>query len=117
MVKLNLKNKTVLVAEDDLNLMESIFEILTIQGCNVLTAANGAKALSVLQNQELLPDLIISDIMMPSMNGYELLDVVRHDDRWRSIPFIFLTAKTDKTDVIKGKMMGVERYISKPFDA
>src|SRR5262245_15143614 len=116
MDKADLKSTTILVAEDDRNLLDSIYDILTIQGCNVLPAENGVKGLALLQSLDTPPDLIISDIMMPGMTGYQLLDVVRHDERWRSVPFVFLTAKTDKKDVIEGRMMGVEGYILKPFD-
>jgi signal transduction histidine kinase len=106
----------ILVVEDDRNLMESIRDILEIQDYRVLTATNGQDALEVLHSLPTPPDLIVSDIMMPSMNGYEFFEAVRNESRWLAIPFIFLTAKADTSDVRAGKSMGADEYVTKPFD-
>lgn len=106
----------ILVVEDDLNLLEGICNILEIDGYRVLTADNGLAALKVLNNEVTAPDLIVSDIMMPQMTGIELLEAVRRESRWLSIPFIFLTARGEKTDIQRGKELGVEDYIVKPYD-
>ncbi len=106
----------ILVVEDDLNLLEGICNILEIDGYQVLTAENGVAALKVLRTEAEPPDLIVSDIMMPHMTGIELLEAVRQEARWLSIPFIFLTARGEKTDIQRGKELGVEDYIVKPYD-
>ena len=108
-----------LVVEDEPNLLLGIRDILILEHYEVVTASNGKKALEVLQEfgDDELPDLILSDIMMPFMNGIELLQEVRKRVEWVTIPFIFLTAKGEKDDVKMGKMVGVDDYLIKPFDA
>ncbi|MCP4416600.1 MAG: response regulator, partial [Chloroflexi bacterium] len=112
-------NATVLVVEDDQNLLSGLEEILTIHDgkykLTVLTALNGNSALKIL-NQK-IPDLIISDIMMPKMSGYDFLRYVRENPKWLHIPFIFLTAKVDKQDEYEGFRRGVDEYIPKPYDS
>ncbi len=110
---------TVLVVEDDRNLLNGLEDLLTIfEGkykLKVLTALNGVEALDVLDQQ--VPDLIISDIMMPKMSGYEFLLRVRENPQWVHIPFIFLTAKGEKQDEYEGFRRGVDEYITKPYDS
>jgi len=107
-----------LVVEDEPNLLLGIRDILELDNYEVMTAQNGKEALDVLyETTERPPDLIVSDIMMPHMDGIEFLEHVRNEDKWVMIPFIFLTAKGEKTDVYKGKLLGVDDYLIKPFDA
>ena len=110
---------TLLVVEDEPNLLLGIRDILELDDYGVVTAANGQQALTVLQeaSKDKLPDLIVSDIMMPFMDGMEFLKEVRNKTEWSHIPFIFLTAKGEKSDIIDGKNMGVDDYLVKPFDA
>ncbi len=108
---------TILVVEDDTHLMEGIRDILEINGYKVLTATNGVAGLDVLHDQPTPPDLIVSDIMMPHMDGYEFFEAVRAEEGWVTIPFIFLTAKGERDDIHRGKSMGAEDYVVKPFDA
>jgi two-component system sensor histidine kinase/response regulator len=110
-------NATILVVEDDTHLMEGIRDILELNGYDVLTATNGSVGLEVLQNQSSPPDLIVSDIMMPRMDGYDFFNAVRERENWVAIPFIFLTAKGERDDIFRGKSMGAEDYVVKPFDA
>jgi len=105
-----------LVVEDDTNLLEGVQSVLELEGYSVMTAANGAHALQLLETDEGMPDLIISDIMMPQMDGLQFLHEVRKDPRYTAIPFIFLTARGEKSDIHRGKRMGVDDYIVKPFD-
>ncbi|MBE0688834.1 MAG: response regulator [Anaerolineae bacterium] len=105
-----------LVVEDDTNLLEGVQSVLELEGYSVMTAANGVHALQVLDTDESMPDLIISDIMMPQMDGLQFLHEVRKDPRFTAIPFIFLTARGEKSDIHRGKRMGVDDYIVKPFD-
>ncbi len=108
---------TILIVEDDLHLMEGIREILEIHDYDVWTAPDGQVALELLQQQPTPPDLILSDIMMPHMDGYEFFQAVRDNPDWVKIPFIFLTAKGERDDVMLGKGMGSDDYIVKPFEA
>lgn len=106
-----------LVVEDEVNLLEGIRTVLELDGYDVVTAENGAQALEQLRAGHPLPELIVSDIMMPVMSGIELLTEVRKNPDWITIPFIFLTARSEKTDVQRGKQLGVDDYLIKPFDA
>lgn len=103
----------ILVIEDDSIIREEILEWLGFEDFEAHGAKNGregvAKALDV------LPDLIISDISMPEMNGYEVLDSLRQHDHMQKIPFIFLTAHADKSSMRQGMQMGADDYLTKPF--
>jgi len=108
----------VLVVEDDTHLLTGIRDILELENYSVLTAANGRDGLTVLKADPANPpDVIVSDVMMPHMDGFEFLEAVRKEDRWIHVPFIFLTAKGEKTDRYKGSMLGADQYLTKPFDA
>lgn len=107
-----------LVVEDEHNLLLGIRDILELDDYSVVTASNGQQALDVLKSQKgVLPDLILSDIMMPYMDGIQFLKEVRKNEAWVKIPFIFLTAKGAKGDIQQGKLLGVDDYLVKPFDA
>ncbi|MBI5667338.1 MAG: response regulator [Chloroflexi bacterium] len=110
------RKATILVVEDDQHLLEGIRDILELDGYNVQIAQNGVEALAVLQGQSGPPDLIVSDIMMPQMDGVELFKTVRQQPQWLNIPFIFLTAKGERNDIYKGLRLGVDDYIVKPYD-
>lgn len=105
----------ILVVEDDIYLMEGIRDILELAGYEVITADSGKTGLETLRKSEALPDLIVSDIMMPVMDGYEFLNAVRSDARWIDLPFIFLTAKGERSDENLGKELGADDYVTKPF--
>jgi signal transduction histidine kinase len=105
----------ILVVEDHEPLLEAIQEILATEGYDVLRATDGLEALAVMERTH--PDLILADIMMPNMDGYDLYEEVRAHPKWVTIPFIFLTAKASKEDRLRGKSLGVEDYITKPFEA
>lgn len=104
----------ILVVEDNLALLHGLKDLLEHEGYQVLTARDGEEALKVMEKT--CPDLIIADIIMPRMDGYALYEAVRSRSEWVTIPFIFLTARTSREDIIKGKAMGAEDYITKPFD-
>lgn len=107
----------VLVVEDDVHLLTGIHDILKLESYHVLTAMNGVEGLTVLKGDpDHPPDVIVSDIMMPQMDGFSFLEEVRKEDRWVTVPFIFLTAKGEKTDRHKGSRLGADRYLTKPFD-
>ncbi len=105
---------TVLLVDDHLPLLRNMAFLLEITGFNTLTASNGAEALGILNNCS--PDLIICDVKMPVMDGYDFLKSVRQDSRWQQTPFIFASACYDLDDVLFGLDMGASDYIPKPFD-
>ncbi len=104
----------ILVVEDDWAIREGICDILELGGYEVVSAVNGQEALAVLMG--ILPDLIISDIAMPVMDGYEFYRAVRRNENWLAVPFIFLTAKDQRADVRLGRELGADDYLTKPFE-
>jgi signal transduction histidine kinase len=108
---------TILVVEDDANLLAGIRDILELEKYTIFTASDGIEGLQILEGMPTLPDLIVSDIMMPHMDGIEFLVKVREREDLISIPFIYLTAKGEKSDIQRGKELGVDDYVVKPFNA
>jgi len=109
-----MSGERILIVEDHQALLDAVQEVLESNDYVVLSATNGLEALQVME--ETPPDLIIADIMMPLMDGYALYEAVRSRSEWVAIPFIFLTAKSAKEDILRGKILGVEDYITKPFE-
>ena len=107
--------KRLLVVDDDPGLLLAVSDTLRAEGYDVATARRGADAL--VRVAETLPDLIISDIRMPGMDGYQLVRNLRSNARTRLVPIIFLTAKDETADRIEGFRTGVDAYITKPFDS
>ncbi|MFW6097505.1 MAG: response regulator [Chloroflexota bacterium] len=104
----------ILIVDDDAVLLESIADLLLLSDFEVLTASNGAEALQILQRQR--PDCIISDVMMPELDGYGLLEAIRNNDRWSTIPVILITAY-DKPYAKRGRhTLAPDAVLSKPFD-
>jgi two-component system, sensor histidine kinase and response regulator len=103
----------ILVIEDVHYLRNDVVEMLKYEGFDVRGAENGRVGVEVAR--EFMPNLIICDIMMPELDGYGVLDEIRADPTTTAIPFIFLTAKTDRTDVRQGMSRGAEDYLTKPF--
>lgn len=106
------KNK-ILIVDDEKNLRETIIELLTHNNYTVKGAVNGYEALKILDHWT--PDLIISDIMMPIMDGYSFQEIVRNTDLLNQIPFIFLSAKNDPYVLEECALMGVDHFLVKPF--
>jgi YesN/AraC family two-component response regulator len=106
-------DETILMVEDMVEMLDYLGDILS-DTYQVSSASNGQEALRVLEHTSI--DLIISDISMPEMDGFELLRCVRQE-RHLYIPFLFLTAHTDKSDVMDALLLGVDAYITKPFDS
>lgn len=103
----------ILVIEDEPNLLQAMKNILLLEGFEVLTAADGDEGLKVLHSDT--PSLILCDIMMPKMSGYEVIKEVKADPKTSTIPFVFLSAKSENEDVQKGLALGADNYLTKPF--
>ncbi len=106
--------KKILLIEDNQDVRENTAEILELAGYKVFTAENGKVGVTAAQTNK--PDLIICDIMMPVLDGYGVLHLLGKNQDTASIPFIFLTAKAERSDLRKGMEMGADDYITKPFD-
>lgn len=104
----------ILLIEDNNEMRENTSEILSLANYKVITAENGRIGVEKAKKER--PDLIICDIMMPDMDGYEVLDILSKTPETAGIPFIFLSAKAEKTDMRKGMNMGADDYLTKPFD-
>lgn len=106
--------KKILVIEDNNEVRENIQEILELSNYNVVTAVNGKVGVEAALKE--IPDLIICDIMMPVLDGYGVLHLLNQHTETYGIPFIFLTAKSEKSDLRTGMELGADDYITKPFD-
>lgn len=109
------RNKTILIVDDDRIQLEVIRTLLETEGFAVCSATNGKDALRHLQTNKI--DLILSDIVMPEMNGYQLFEEVSAHASWHDIPFVFLTARDMNSDIRFGKSLGVDDYLLKPISA
>ena len=106
--------KKILIIEDNLEVRENTAEIIELSNYEVITAENGKVGVELALKE--LPDLIVCDIMMPVLDGYGAYHLLSKHKETASIPFIFLTAKSEKSDFRRGMEMGVDDYITKPFD-
>jgi two-component system sensor histidine kinase/response regulator len=104
----------ILVVEDDRLMAQGIADILSVEGYAVDTAPNGRDALVRMKAQT--PDLVLSDIMMPEMDGHDFVRLVRANPEWRTLPFIFLTALGQRIDERRGLELGADHYLTKPFE-
>ncbi len=106
--------KSVLVIDDNPDIRENTAEILELAGYKTFTAENGKRGVEVALKEK--PDVIVCDIMMPELDGYGVLHLLRKNEETENIPFVFLTAKTERSDLRKGMEMGADDYITKPFE-
>ncbi len=110
---------TILLVEDDKSMLDGMSDLLEVvdtgYDTTILTAGNGLEALA--QMRQATPDLIVSDIMMPKMDGFQFLETVQQNPNWEHIPFIFLTARGEKHEIQKGRVSGAALYITKPFQS
>lgn len=103
----------ILIVDDQPDLLGSLALTLDAAGYCVVTANDGIEALTLLHTQQV--DLILADIAMPHMNGYQLYERVRDNNAWIAIPFLFLTARAMDSDIRYGKQLGVDDYLTKPI--
>ena len=109
------QTKTILVVEDNRVMNAAICDILEIKKYAVLSAADGVEGLALMRQQR--PDVVLCDIMMPRMDGYALLQHARADEQLRTVPFIFLTARSAAESRRYAKSIGIDDYLSKPINA
>ncbi|MBP0017037.1 MAG: EAL domain-containing protein [Cyanobacteria bacterium SBLK] len=103
----------ILVIEDDPQIQDSILDILELEDYEIVMANNGRTGVEIALKEQ--PELIVCDVMMPQMNGYEVLRILRSQTATATTPFIFLTAKADRTDLRQGMELGADDYLTKPF--
>jgi len=105
--------KKILVCDDEPYILMALTDAVEMEGYDCVTAVNGKEALQKAREEH--PDLIMLDIMMPFMDGYEVCRELKADPTTRDIPVIMLTAKSQQLDIQKGKEVGADDYITKPF--
>ncbi|MFP4283809.1 MAG: LytR/AlgR family response regulator transcription factor, partial [Opitutales bacterium] len=108
------KKSLILVIEDDEGVRLPLVDVLEANGYDVVEASNGREGIAAAREEE--PDLIVSDIMMPEVDGYGVFEALQEDPHTAVIPFIFLTAKTDPADIREGLGLGADDYVTKPFE-
>jgi len=110
-----LKDKNILIVDDDIRNIYALSSALTTKGASILTAFNGVEALEVLKNNTTI-DIVLMDIMMPEMDGFEATRKIRGNPKWKNLPIIALTAKAMKGDREEILNAGASDYQSKPID-
>jgi DNA-binding response OmpR family regulator len=111
---MSLRPEKILIADDEPDILEILKYNLVKEGYDVTTAKDGDEAIA--KANTIQPDLVILDIMMPELDGYGVLHMLRKNPSTENTPFIFLTAKTERSDFRKGMEMGADDYITKPFE-
>lgn len=106
--------KKILVIEDEIFIRENLIELLEIEGFDAIGAENGTQGVQLARERQ--PDLILCDVMMPELDGYGVLSALREDTVTAMIPFMFLTASADRSNLQRIREMGMNDYILKPFN-
>jgi DNA-binding response OmpR family regulator len=106
--------KKILLVDDEVDLVETVRFPLEMEGLNVMVSYNGEDALNKARKES--PDLIILDLMLPKLDGYKVCRLLKFDERYKHIPILMLTAKTQEKDKILGMETGADEYITKPFE-
>ena len=106
--------KKILIVDDEQDIVESLKFVLETEGYECYTAFNGDDGLK--SAKEIVPDLILLDIMMPKMNGYKISRLLKFDNKYKNIPILMVTARTQDEDKLIGEETGADEYITKPFE-
>ncbi len=107
-------DRTIFIADDELDFVSTLKSRLEFEGFGVTTAADGREAVQRITREK--PDLVLLDIMMPAMNGYQVCRELKGQADTRAIPILMLTAKSQESDKFWGKEAGADDYVTKPFD-
>jgi len=111
---MEMNSRKVLVVDDDEHILRSLAQYLEMEEFSVKTASGGAEALALVESDR--PDLVLLDVMMPEMDGFEVLENLRRKPETEKLPVIMLTARDQHGDVLKGYQMGVSSYMVKPYN-
>ena len=106
--------KKILLVDDEVDLVETVRFPLEMEGYHVLVSYNGEDALNQARKEN--PDLILLDLMLPKLDGYKVCRLLKFDERYKHIPILMLTAKTQEKDKVLGLETGADEYITKPFE-
>ena len=109
-----MSSKKILIVDDEVDLVETVRFPLEMEGYHVLVSYNGEDALNQARKEN--PDLILLDLMLPKLDGYKVCRLLKFDDRYKHIPILMLTAKTQERDKALGMETGANEYITKPFE-
>ncbi len=109
-----MSQKRILVVDDEVDLVETVRFSLELEGFEVLVAYNGEEGLNLARKEN--PDLILLDLMLPKLDGYKVCRLLKFDERYKHIPILMLTAKTQEKDKEMGFETGANEYLTKPFD-
>jgi DNA-binding response OmpR family regulator len=109
-----MNRKKILIVDDEIDLVETVRFPLEMEGYNVLVSHNGEDGLN--QARKETPDLILLDLMLPKLDGYKVCRLLKFDERYKHIPILMLTAKTQEKDRTLGMETGANEYITKPFE-
>jgi two-component system alkaline phosphatase synthesis response regulator PhoP len=109
-----MNSKKILIVDDEVDLVETVRFPLEMEGYHVLVSYNGEDALNQARKEN--PDLILLDLMLPKLDGYKVCRLLKFDDRYKHIPILMLTAKTQEKDKAIGMETGANEYITKPFE-
>ncbi|HHE75366.1 MAG: hypothetical protein DRH90_15410 [Deltaproteobacteria bacterium] len=104
---------TILIVDDEPNIVIPLQFLMEQNGHNTLVAQSGEEALEIISKEK--PDLVLLDIMLPGVDGFEVCEIIRLNPEWRNTRIIFLTAKGRDVDIAKGMVLGADEYITKPF--
>ena len=108
------ESKKILIVDDEQDIVETLKFILEAQGYTCFCAYNGEDGLNFAK--EIIPDLIILDVMMPKINGYKISRLLKYDNKYKNIPIIMVTARSQEQDKLIGEETGVNEYLTKPFE-
>ena len=107
-------NQKVLVVDDDEHILRSLSQYLELEEFQVVSASNGNEALQRFADEK--PDLVVLDVMMPGMDGFQVLETLRKGDQKPNVPVLMLTARDQHADIMRGYQMGATSYLIKPFN-
>jgi len=108
------ENKKVLIVDDEQDIVETLRFMLESEGINCLVAYDGEEALNLAKSE--LPDLMILDVMLPKINGYKICRLLKFDAKYKNIPILMVTARSQDEDKAIGQETGADEYITKPFE-
>ena len=107
-------SKKILIADDEIDIVETLQFMLEVEGFECITAYNGEDALNLAKRE--MPDLLILDVMMPKINGYKVCRLLKFDIKYKNIPILMVTARSQEEDKAIGEETGADEYITKPFE-